>query len=389
MIIRERHLIFGAAFLRALATGFGGVALGIYLSKQLPLTQIGIVVAAGLVGATIWSIVTTLFAHRIGHRRLLVLVSLLSAAGGIAFALGQGFLWLLITSFIGMLNGMGRDRGSLLILETAILPETTSNANRTWVFAWYTFLQDIAIALGGLAVGLADVFSFQALFIAYAIAFFLCSLLYSLLPARTESLPIKMKVTLSSEGRSAITKLSLLFFIDAIAGGFLVTALLSEFFREHFSVSVTSIGLLFFLARALNALSHFGAAWLARRIGLVNTMVFTHIPSSIILMTMLAVPQFWIAAILFLLREALVEMDVPTRTSYVMAITKPHERVFASGVTNIVRMGGWAIAPAMGGFFMTHLSPETPILIGAGLKIAYDVILFFSFRKVKAPEEKQ
>lgn len=388
MLTTERNLIFGAAFLRSLATGFGGVALGMYLSQQFPMSQIGIVVSAGLAGATLWSIATTWFADRIGRRRLLVLVSLLSAIGGIAFSFAEGLSWLLIASFVGMLNGMGRDRGALLILETAMLPQTTSDANRTWVFAWYTFLHDLAIALGGLAVGLADIMSFQSLFVAYSIAFFLCALLYSALPTQIESSSIAMKVKLSQEGRSAITKLSLLFFLDAIAGGFLVTALLSEFFRDHFSVSIAVVGTLFFLARGLNALSHFGAAWLSKRIGLVNTMVFTHAPSSIILMTVVVVPNFWIAAILFLLREAFVEMDVPTRTSYVMAIVKPEERIFASGITNIVRMGGWAIAPAFGGLFMAHLSPGTPIFIGAGLKIAYDIILYFSFRHIKAPEEE-
>jgi predicted MFS family arabinose efflux permease len=147
------------------------------------------------------------------------------------------------------------------------------------------------------------------------------------------------------------------------------------------------LGPLFFGARLANALSHLAAAWLARRIGLVNTMVFTHVPSSLLLVTVAYAPSFPVAAALFLLREGLVEMDVPTRQSYVMAMVRPEERTFASGVTNLVRMGAWAVAPSFAGLFMSGLSLATPLYAGAGLKLAYDVLLFFSFRRLKPPEE--
>jgi predicted MFS family arabinose efflux permease len=168
----------------------------------------------------------------------------------------------------------------------------------------------------------------------------------------------------------------------------LTTALLAVFFYEQFGVSEAAIGFLFFGARVLNAVSHLGAAWLAARIGLVNTMVFTHIPSSLLLMTVPFAPSFPVAAVLFLLREGLVEMDVPTRQSYVMAVVRPDERTFASGVTHLVRLVGWAAAPAFAGLLMRGLSVGAPLFVGAAMKIAYDVLLYAAFRKTRPPEER-
>src|SRR5262249_46831137 len=165
------------------------------------------------------------------------------------------------------------------------------------------------------------------------------------------------------------------------------TALLSYFFFERFHAGEGVIGALFFGARVMNAFSHLGAAWLATRIGLVNTMVFTHIPSSLLLVTVAFAPSFPVAAVLFLLREGLVEMDVPTRQSYVMAVVRPEERTFASGVTALVRMAAWAVAPSFAGLFMQK-SLAVPLYIGAGMKISYDVLLYVAFRRQKAPEEK-
>ncbi|MBZ0125108.1 MAG: MFS transporter, partial [Rhodocyclaceae bacterium] len=192
----------------------------------------------------------------------------------------------------------------------------------------------------------------------------------------------------SPQSKKIIWKISALFAIDSIAGGFLGSALLSYFFFERFAVSAALIGGLFFAARVLNALSHLGAAWLAERIGLVNTMVFTHIPSSILLASVAFAPNFWVAALLFLLREGLVEMDVPTRQSYVMAVVAPEERTYASGVTHLVRLGGWAVAPSFAGWLMQAASLAAPLFIGAGMKIAYDLLLWRAFRKLKPPEER-
>jgi len=178
-----------------------------------------------------------------------------------------------------------------------------------------------------------------------------------------------------------------LFALDSLGGGFLTATLLSVFFFKRFGVDEALLGPLFFGARVANAASHLGAAWLAKRIGLVATMVTTHIPSSLLLLTVPFAPTFPIAAALFLLREGLVEMDVPTRQSYVMAVVRPEERTFASGMTQLVRTGAWAVAPAFAGAMMEGVSMATPLVAGAAMKIVYDVLLWVSFRKLKPPEE--
>ena len=196
-----------------------------------------------------------------------------------------------------------------------------------------------------------------------------------------------MRTPLSPQSRTILWRISALFGIDSLAGGFLAGSLVSYFFFERFGVSATLIAGLFFAARCLNAVSHLGAAWLAQRIGLVNTMVFTHIPSSLLLATVAFAPTFPIAAVLFLLREGLVEMDVPTRQSYVMAVMRPEERTFASGITHLVRLGGWALGPGFAGWLMQTVSLGGPLVIGAGMKIGYDLLLWRAFRNVKPPEE--
>ena len=220
----------------------------------------------------------------------------------------------------------------------------------------------------------------------YAALSLLPFLAYLRLSDRVE-VPAAPRAPITPATRKVLLKLSGLFAIDAIGGGFLTTALLAYFFYERFGVGIEAIGVLFFVARIANALSHFAAAWLARRIGLVNTMVFTHIPSSVLLLTVPFMPTFPVAAALFLLRESLVEMDVPTRQSYVMAVVRPEERTFASGITHLVRMAGWAVAPALAGLLMTGTSLAAPLIAGGLLKILYDIVLWRAFRKLRPPEE--
>jgi predicted MFS family arabinose efflux permease len=305
--------------------------------------------------------------------------------------------WLVtIVAFLGMVNGMGRDRGAALILEQALLPTTVTDATRTLAFAQYNVLQDLGHALGGLLAGLPALLAssgvtdssraFAATLILYALLAVMPIGAYLRL-SRKITTPKRERVRLTPSSRRILWRISALFALDSLAGGFLTTALLSYFFAERFGVGVALIGPLFFVVRLANALSHFAAAWLARRIGLVNTMVFTHIPSSLLLITVAYAPSFPVAAGLFLLRESLVEMDVPTRQSYVMAVVRPEERTLASGVTHLVRMGAWAVAPAFAGALMSGASLMMPLVIGAAMKIAYDLLLWRAFRHVKPPEE--
>ena len=394
----DRQRLYLAAFLRALATGLIGVLLGVYLGEiGLDARTIGFIVSVGLAGAAAGTFLVTFLADRLGHRRVLLVVTLLSAAGGVALALSSHPLILGTAALIGMVNGMGRDRGAALVVEQAVLPATVGEADRTMAFARYNVLQDIGHAVGGLAAGmpallhesgfLAGAPALRWSVAAYAALSLAPVASYVGLSAAVETLAVSRLPRLSPESRSILWKLSSLFAIDSLAGGFLTTALLSFFFYQRFGVGLAVIGPIFFAARVANAVSHLGAAWLARRIGLVKTMVFTHIPSSLLLISVAYAPSFPVAALLFLLREGLVEMDVPTRQSYVMAVVRPAERTVASGVTHLVRVGAWAIAPAFAGMLMKDVSLMLPLVIGASMKIGYDLLLWRAFRHVKPPEE--
>ncbi len=394
----DRTWLYFAVFARSLATGMIGVLLGVHLAAlELPASAVGTIVGLGLAGAAVATSIVTFFADRIGARRALIAITLLTALGAAGLALSSTPAMLGLVAFIGMVNGMGRDRGAALVLEQAALPATTTDAERTMTFAQYNVLQDIGHAGGSLLAALPvllhagfdvapDAAQRGSLWV-YALLCAVPLLAYARLSRAVEAPRMLRATRLSDESRRTLTKISGLFAIDSIGGGFLTTALLSWFFYERFGVGASEIGLLFFIARIANAGSHFAAAWLARRIGLVNTMVFTHIPSSLLLLTVPFMPDFTTAAILFLLRESLVEMDVPTRQSYVMAVVRPEERTFASGITHLVRLAGWAIAPAFAGLLMAGQSIAMPIYVGAAMKIFYDLALWRAFRKVRPPEE--
>jgi MFS family permease len=397
-LVSDRRLLFASALLRSTGTSLVGVLLGLYLARRaLSASELGLVLSAGLFGAAAAAAVVTLIGDRLGRRATLVGLALLGAAGTLTVTLCSHPLALAAAAFAGMLNGMGRDRGAALVLEQAILPSTGTDSQRTLGFAWYTALQDAGHAAGALLAGfplllrqwagLNELDSLRAVLAANA-GLLLCTAgIYARLSPATEAPQQVQRQPLSPQSRSALWKLSALFGLDSLAGGFLTSAMLSYFFATRFGASESAIGLLFFGARLANAASHLGAAWLARRIGLVNTMVFTHIPSSVLLATVAFAPSFGVAAVLFLLREGLVEMDVPTRQSYVMAVVRPEERTFAAGITNLVRLGGWALAPGFAGLLMQGTSLVAPLVAGAGMKVAYDVMLYAAFRKTRPPEE--
>ncbi|MCX7836056.1 MAG: MFS transporter [bacterium] len=398
---RDFLIILITAWFRAFAISLSGLIFGIYLAKEgLNPSSIGTLVTAGLAGGALATLIVTLIADSWGRKKVLIFLSIISAIGGILLPLNNQILFLGIISFLGMINGMGRDRGAALVIEQAILPTLAEDQKRTKWFAWYNVLQDAAHAIGALCAGLPTIFvigfnweekfAYTFLFFLYASCFLVTAGLYSFLSEKVEiQKPKQSRVPVTKETKKHLMKISSLFALDSIGGGFLTSALLSYFFFKQFDATPAQIGVLYFLARIANAFSHLAAAFLAKRFGLVNTMVFTHIPSSFLLITVAFAPSFTIAAILFLIRESLVEMDVPTRQSYVMAIVKPEERTLASGVTHLVRLGAWAIGPAFAGLAMQSVSMLSPLFAGAGLKITYDLLLYFSFRKVKPPEEIQ
>jgi MFS family permease len=394
----DRARIYTGSFLRALANGLAGVVLGIYLAKLgHSVVTLGLVLSAGLAGATLATAAVTFRGDRFGRRRSLVALGALSAGGGIVVALSSDAALIAIAAFCGMLTGMGKDRGAMLALESATLPASTDDAGRTRAFAWHAVLQDAGQALGGLLAALptllrdsgvaGEIGSYRVTILLYAALTAASIPWYATLSARADP-PIERRQPLSPRSRSILWKICALFSIDGIGGGFLGSALFSYFFFAFFGATEPQIALLFLGGKVMSAASHLAAAWLARRIGLVNTMVFTHIPSSLLLIAIPFAGTFPAAAALYLLREGLAEMDVPTRTSYVMAVVEPQERTFASGATGIARLASWAVAPAVAGVAIQEVSLSTPLFIAAGLKIAYDVLLYAAFRRVRPPEER-
>ena len=394
---RDRRLLYAAAFLRALTTSAIGVTLGAYLARlDLRGAELGAVLSCGLAGAAVAAVIATFAADRIGRRRFLIALAAFGVVGTVAFAISSSVVALVATAFVGMVNGMGRDRGGALILEIAALPSTAEPAERTRVIARYTMLQDIGHALGALLAGIpawladttevTELGAHRGLLAACALVGLAILSLYLAL-GRTIERGAATRLRFTAKSRAIVTKIAALFALDGLGGGFLTTAMLSYFFFEKFGADERAIAVLFFGARVLNALSHLAAAWLAEHIGLVKTMVLTHLPSSLLLVTVAFAPNFPIAALLFLLREGLVEMDVPTRQSYVMAVVEPDERTLASGITNLVRLASWAIAPAIAGAVMGSDMLFAPLVIGAAMKIAYDLLLWRAFRHVHPPEE--
>jgi MFS family permease len=401
---RDRTLINTAGFLRSLGVGFMGVVLGIYLFRGgLSSFRIGMIIAAGLAGSALATILVSFAADRLGRRRCLVFLSLLSAIGGLALASFPGFALLLFMAFVSMLNGTGTDRSAAFVLDQAIVPGLAPDARRTWNLAWYNVLLDGGGSLGALGSGLpimlhhqlgsSVIASYRILFFSYSGLCLIVAVFYLFLSSAVEvaspgSLP-KIGSAVAPETKKIVAQLTALFSLDAFGGGFLTDALVAYWFFRRFGIAEHDLGLVFFAVHVLNAGSHLGAAWLAKRIGLVNTMVFTHLPSSLFLMAVPFAPSLKWALVLFLCREALVEMDVPTRQSYVAALVSPSERTFAAGVTNLARNVFWAVGSGVAGFLMQALSFSAPLLVGGGAKVVYDGLLYRSFRRLKPPEETQ
>jgi MFS family permease len=399
---RNLAIIYCAAWLRSFGIGLTGVVLGVLLFRRgYSSAAIGLVIAAGLAGAAAATVLMTWKADAFGRRRILVLLSLFSALGAAALMFHLTLPAMAALAFFGMLNGMGTDRSAAYALEQAMIPGLVSDLKRTWSLAWYSLVLDSSGALGALAAGIPVLehriwhvdldAAYRTVLLGFAGVNVLSALLYLLLSPEVEvsraNLPGFARAKVSPQGKATVKRLSSLFSLDALGGGFLVDALVAYWFFRRFGLDESRLAVLFFVVHILNALSHLGAAFLARRIGLIKTMVFTHLPSSLFLMAVpLATSPAWAIA-LFLLRESLVEMDVPTRQSYVAAVVAPAERTFASGVTNLTRNVSWAAGSWLAGTLMQQVAFSMPLFFGGGLKIAYDILLWRGFRHIKPPEE--
>lgn len=400
---RNLLLIYLAAWQRSFGIGLLGVVLGVFLYREgFSSTSIGLVIAAGLAGSALATTFIAFRADRMGRRRILVVLSLLTAVGSLLLIFHWKISVLVPLAFLGMLNGMGTDRSASYALEQAVLPGLVSDRQRTWIFSWYNLVLDTSGAVGALAAGIPFLeqrfwgmglsAGYETLFIGYAALNLVAAVLYLFLSpevevAHGESLGTQSSLV-SPEARSMVRRLSALFAIDSLGGGFLLDALVSYWFFRRFGIGEGRLAVLFFVVHLLNALSHLGAAFVAQRIGLIKTMVFTHLPSSIFLIAVPFAPSAKWAVVFFLLRESLVEMDVPTRQSYVAAVVRPVERMYASGITNLTRNVAWAAASGVAGLFMQNVALAAPLWLGGGLKIVYDVLLWRAFRHVAPPEER-
>ena len=398
---REAALVCVAGALRAAAVSTVGIIIALHLARSgLSAAEIGLVIGLGMAANAAATVLVGFHADRWGQRRSLIVLGLLAGAGYVAIGIAGSLPVFLAVAVIALVNGMGRDRGPASALEQALLPATTTDDRRTWTMAWYNVVIDSGHALGALAAvlptllaatfGLTDAAGHMWTFVGCGVVVMLATIPYLPLRPTVECGPLSVRthVEVDPNTRAIVRRLMVLFGLDSVGGGFLSSALIAYWFFQRYGTSEVHLAWLFFAARVLNVLSHFAAAWIARRIGLLNTMVFTHLPSSIFLMLAPLAPTASIAAALFLAREALVEMDVPTRQSYVVAVVPRSSRTYASGMTNVTRNAGWAVGPLVGGLAMQHLALAAPLLIGGALKIVYDLALYRSFRHLRPPEEQ-
>ena len=393
--------------LRMFGYGFLAVVLVLYLAALGldPLT-IGIVLTLTLIGDTLISLWLTTNADRIGRRRVLVAGSCLMVGAGLVFAVTSWAPLLIAAATIGVISPTGNEVGPFLAVEQAGLSQTTPDARRTATFAWYNLVGYVATATGALGAGIASqamieagfarVDAYRMIVIGYALIGAVMAVGFSRLPAAIEAPPraaapdgLRRRFGLG-RSRSVVLRLSALFSIDAFAGGFIPLSLMAYWFHLHYGVEPGLLGTIFFGANLLSAISSLSAARLARSIGLINTMVFTHIPSNVLLILVPLMPNLPLAILVLLLRFSLSQMDVPTRQSYVMSVVDPDERSAAAGVTGIARTTGAAISPSISSVLVSSASfASAPFFLAGGLKIAYDLLLYRAFRTVRPREETE
>jgi MFS family permease len=406
---RDSRLLFATRGFRLFAYGFLSVVLMIYLAAEgLGEAQIGLLFTLTLIGDTVVSLWVSTDADHLGRRRMLIFGAVLMVAAGILFAVTDNFVLLLIAATVGIISPSGYEVGPFLPIEQASLAHIVRDEMRTHVFSWYNLFGSFATALGALfgggltqalrGVGMDALGSYRVIVIAYAAAGLILCFLFAGLSSAIEvprpassqdpaGMPVRRLGLYRS--RRVVFKLSALFSLDAFAGGFVLQSMVAYWFYVRFHVQPASLGGIFFGANVLAGISALTAAWIAERIGLVRTMVFTHIPSNILLILVPLMPNLPLAIAMLLLRFSISQMDVPTRQSYTMAIVSPNERAAAAGITGIARTTGASLSPIMAGPLLAQASLlNVPFFLAGGLKIIYDLLLYKSFRSLRPPEEK-
>jgi MFS family permease len=416
--MRHSHdvrLLFATRILRLFAYGFLSVVLLLYLSQiGLSANRTGLLLTLTLAGDTIISLGITTTADRVGRRGMLVAGAVLVVFAGILFASTTNFLLLLIAATIGVISPSGNEVGPFLSIEQAALSQLIPAERRTHVFAWYNLSGSFATAIGALAggvlaqtlqsSGLSPVSSYRVIVVVYGAIGAILAVMFACLSSSAEATALpkasvapalkrqrgqRLWDTLGlAKSGPIVFKLSALFSLDAFAGGFILQSIVAYWFHIRYGVEPAALGAIFFGGNALAGISALSASWLARRIGLINTMVFTHIPSNIVLILVPIMPNLQLSIAMLLLRFSISQMDVPTRQSYTMAVVDPAERSAAGGVTGVARSAGSSIAPAIAGRLLSASMFNAPFFVCGGLKIVYDLLLYRSFRRTQVPEEQ-
>jgi MFS family permease len=395
----EGRLILAGRALRAFAFGWLSVVLALYLVQRgFTAAAIGAVFTATMVEDALLTLGLSTVAARIGPARLMALTAPLIVAGGLLMAWAEAPWLLLAGAVLGTLSPNGQEAGPFAPMEQALLPRTVRAGPIVRAFGWYNVCSFLPAAAGAAAsgavlgaalrAGQAEVDVERAMMLAYAGAGVVLTALYALLARRWRRLPdggpaVPPPAFGLGASRRHVLELAGLGAVDALAGGFIMQSLLAYWFHLRFGVGPEAIGVLFFFTNLFSALSLLVATRVAERVGLLNTMVFTHLPSNVLLLMVPFMPTFWSAAAMLLARHALSQMDVPTRQAFTMALVSPEERPAASGLTNSVRALAQACAPVLAGLTMAVAATPAPFVLAGGLKIAYDLALFARFRRVR------
>jgi len=407
-LTRDGWLLFLTRFVRLFAYGSLSVILVFYLvSLGLTTAQTGLLLTLTLAGDIVVSLYLTTRADRIGRRRMLIAGAILMAAAGLAFASTRNFLFLIIAGTIGVISPSGHEVGPFLSIEQAALSHVVTARARTEVFAWYTLAGSLATALGALCGGtitqtlqkgtMTPVESYRAVVLSYAALGIVLALLFTRLsslaevspaPEGSASPPTVATAFGVTRSRHVVLKLSSLFALDSFAGGFVVQSFAAYWFYLRFGVRPAALGAIFFWANVFAGISALLASRLASQIGLIRTMVVTHLPSNVLLILVPLMPNLKLAVLVLLVRFSISQMDVPARQSYTMAVVSAEERSAAGGITGVARTTGAAISPLFAGFLFAKPSLiNIPFFIAGALKILYDLLLYRSFRKLHPPEE--
>ena len=395
---RDARVIFLTRAVRAFVDGMAFVVFPVFL-EALGFSgfRIGVVVAAGLLGSALLTLTIGIVSHRHDVVRLLTVGSLIMTVTGVGFGFATAFWALVALGVVTTMNTSAGDVSAFLPLEQSILSSTVPDSDRTALFARFNLVGSLVGSVGALCAGVPVAIAVHmghseqsgrhATFVLYGLAGLVVLPAYRSLGHAVRTRNEGPRTALSQQSRRTVLRLSALFSLDSLGGGFATQSIFALWVLHRFGLSTATLGSVFFAAGTVSAFSSLLSARVAGRIGLVRTMVFTHIPASVLLVLVVLAPNVWVAMTLFVLRGLLSQMDVPVRTSYVMAVVEPHERAAAASITNIPRSLASAFPPVLAGWMLDQSTFGWPLLICAACKITYDLLLLAMFKDVRPPEE--